>query len=111
MPKWDEDKHRPIVKKTDTGLAVKRFTPKSGDSVYVLAAGITDRYRAVAIICLVIPKLVIAAATLFYAAGYVLYAETVEGIVNSQSRVHALPSPPLSEFLTSPLSVARQVSS
>ena len=80
IPKWDEEKHRPIVDKTLTCLAVKRITTEGDESIYALATGITDRYRAFAIIFLVIPKLAIAAVTLVYAAGYVLYAETVEGV-------------------------------
>ena len=80
-PEWDEKKHRPIVKKTTTCLAVKRITTEDDSkSIYALATGITDRYRAFAILFLVIPKLAIAAVTLVYAAGYVLYAETVEGV-------------------------------
>ena len=63
MPRWKEAEHRPIVKTHKTFLAVTRFTSTEGsETIFKLATGITDGYRAFAI-CLVLAKLAIACVT------------------------------------------------
>ena len=84
VPIWDEEKHREIITKHHTCLAIKRFTSVGGaETIAMLATGITDGYRCFAICGLILPKLAIAIATLVYASGYLLHAETNEDTILS----------------------------
>lgn len=80
-PRWLEKEHRKIANDNNTYLCMKRITSISGEnSVYVMATGISEWYRAFVTVCLVYSRIFLAGYMLIFCAGYVCYVENNEHV-------------------------------
>jgi hypothetical protein len=90
VPRWDPSEHQPIIDRLNKVLAVRRLSAKVESNnpykpdpitVWALATGITDRYRGMIVLGIMLPKLGIGIATLIYSAGYIAFADSNENLI------------------------------
>ena len=89
VPRWDAATQQPIADRLRTSVVARRLTSRAQGGLHrgkpitvtALVTGFTDRYRVLANVGILLPKLAVGVTTLLLSAGYILYADSNEDLI------------------------------